>query len=341
MMISLEELVKQYNSVVAVDGISLEVASGELFGFLGPNGAGKTTTIKILTTLLRPTSGRAMVAGYDVLKQPARVRSVIGYVAQDVSLDDKGTGRENLMLQGRLHHIDSKLLRQRVEELLELVELTADANRLVETYSGGMRKRLDLIAGLVHRPKVLFLDEPTLGLDPQTRARVWTYLNELNQKEGITIFLTTHYMEEADTLCHRLAIIDHGKIKALGSPKELKDDIGGDRIDIGFSEERLVGESVLVQTASQALQGQPYIQRIETLRDSVAVYVDKGEKVVPQIVEFLAQRGISVKTVTLSRPSLNDVFLKHTGYTIRASEASSAEQFRERFRRMGMGRRRP
>jgi len=336
-MIRVEQLVKQYDSITAVDGVSLEVTPGELFGFLGPNGAGKTTTIKVLTTLLRPTSGRAMVAGYDVMKEPGKVRSVIGYVAQDVSVDDKGTGRENLMLQGHLHHMENKLLRQRVDKLLELVGLTADANRRTETYSGGMRKRLDLIVGLVHQPKVLFLDEPTLGLDPQTRARVWSYLRDINQREGITIFLTTHYMEEADTLCHRLAIIDQGKIKALGSPNELKDDIGGDRIDIGFSEERLIGESVFVDSALRVLRGQPFIQRIETLGDSLAVYADRGERIIPQIVELLAQSGVPAKTVTLSRPSLNDVFLKHTGYTIRGGEASTAERFRERFRRRPKG----
>mgnify|MGYP002395975732 CR=1 FL=1 len=334
MMIKVEQLVKQFNSLTAVNGVSFEVAEGELFGFLGPNGAGKTTTIKILTTLLKPTSGRATVAGYDVLKQPAEVRQVIGYVAQDVSLDDKGTGRENLMLQGRLHHMDNKLLRQRVDELLDLVDLTPDANRLTETYSGGMRKRLDLIAGLVHRPKVLFLDEPTLGLDPQTRARVWSYLRDLNRKEGITMFLTTHYMEEADDLCHRVGIIDHGEIKSLGPPDELKGEIGGDCITIGFSEERLLGEGALVETASRALQGQPYIQRIETLADSVAVYVDRGEEIMPQIIELLRQKGITVKTITLSRPSLQDVFLKHTGSTIRDREASSTEQFRQFLKRM-------
>lgn len=333
-MIKVEQLVKQYNSLTAVNGISFEVGRGELFGFLGPNGAGKTTTIKILTTLLKPTTGRAIVAGYDVLKEPGKVRNVIGYVAQDVSVDDKGTGRENLVLQGRLHHMDSKLLRQRVEELLELVDLSADANRVAETYSGGMRKRLDLIAGLVHRPQVLFLDEPTLGLDPQTRAKVWSYLRTLNQNEGITMFLTTHYMEEADELCHRVGIIDHGEMKALGSPEELKDEIGGDCINIGFSEERLLGESALVESASQALQGQPYIQRIETLADSVAVYVDRGDEIMPRIVELLRENGISVKTITLSRPSLQDVFLKHTGSTIRDREASSAEQFREFRNRM-------
>jgi ABC-2 type transport system ATP-binding protein len=334
MMIKVEQLVKQYDSLTAVNAISFEVTEGELFGFLGPNGAGKTTTIKILTTLLKPTSGRAMVADYDVLKEPSKVRNVIGYVAQDISVDDKGTGRENLMLQGRLHRMDGKLLRQRVDELLELVDLTADAKRLAETYSGGMRKRLDLIAGLVHRPKVLFLDEPTLGLDPQTRARVWSYLGDLSQKDGITIFLTTHYMEEAEELCHRVGIIDYGAIRALGSPKELKDEIGGDRINIGFSEESLVGEGSLIENASQALKGQPYIQRIETLADSVAVYVEKGEELMPKIVALLGEKSIPMKTLTLSRPSLNDVFLKHTGYTIRDREASAAEQFRERFKMM-------
>jgi len=334
MMIKVEQLVKQYDSLTAVNGISFEVTQGELFGFLGPNGAGKTTTIKILTTLLKPTSGRAIVAGYDVLKEPSMVRNVIGYVAQDVSVDDKAKGRENLMLQGRLHRMDGRLLHQRVDELLELVDLTADAKRLAETYSGGMRKRLDLIAGLVHRPKVLFLDEPTLGLDPQTRARVWSYLRDLNQKEGITIFLTTHYMEEAEELCHRVGIIDYGEIRALGSPKELKDEIGGDRINIGFSEESLIGEGSLIENASQALKGQPYIQRIETLADSVAVYVDKGEEIMPKIVALLGEKRIPMKTLTLSRPSLNDVFLKHTGYTIRDREASAAEQLRERFKMM-------
>lgn len=339
-MIRVEQLAKQFNSLTAVNGISFEVAPGELFGFLGPNGAGKTTTIKILTTLLKPTSGRAMVAGYDVLKEPGKVRSIIGYVAQDISVDDKGTGRENLMLQGHLHRMDGKVLRQRVDELLELVDLTADAKRLAENYSGGMRKRLDLIAGLVHRPKVLFLDEPTLGLDPQTRVRVWDYLRELNKREGITILLTTHYMEEADELCHRVAIIDQGEIKTLGSPEELKDEIGGDCISIGFSEERLIGGGALVETAFQALQDQPYIQRIETLADSVAVYVDRGEEIMPQIIELLREHGIAVKTISLSRPSLQDVFLKHTGSTIRDREASTAEQFREHLKKiMGRGRR--
>jgi len=334
-MIRVEKLVKQFNSITAVNELSLQIEEGELFGFLGPNGAGKTTTIKILTTLLKPTCGRAIVAGYDVLKEPGKVRNVIGYVAQDISVDDKATGRENLMLQGHLYRMGSKILSQRVDELLELVDLTADASRLAETYSGGMRKRLDLIAGLIHRPKVLFLDEPTLGLDPQTRTRVWGYVRELSQKEGITIFLTTHYMEEADELCHRVAIIDQGKIVALGSPGELKDDIGGDCINIGFSEERLIGDDTFLQTAFRVLQSQPYVQRVEALSDSVAAYVERGEELVPRIVELLGKRGVAVKTITLSRPSLNDVFLKHTGYTIRDQEANSVEQFRERFRRMG------
>ncbi len=197
-----------------------------------------------------------------------------------------------------------------------------------------MRKRLDLISGLIHRPKVLFLDEPTLGLDPQTRTKVWHYIRELNQKDNITIFLTTHYMEEADELCHRVAIIDHGKIVALGSPEELKDEIGGDCVNIGFSEESLAKDSALVETASRALQNQPYIQNVEALTDSVAVYVEKGEEKIPKIAALLSEKGIPMKTMTLSGPSLNDVFLKHTGYTFRDSEASSAEQFRKFYKRI-------
>jgi ABC-2 type transport system ATP-binding protein len=337
-MIKVEQLVKQFNSLTAVNNVSFEVKQGEMFGFLGPNGAGKTTTIKVLTTLLKPTSGGATVAGYDVIKEPSKVRNVIGYVAQDISLDDKATGRENVMLQGRLHHMDGNIIRQRVDELLDLVELAPDANRLTETYSGGMRKRLDLIAGLIHRPQVLFLDEPTLGLDPQTRAKVWNYLRDLNTKEGITIFLTTHYMEEADELCHRVGIIDHGEIRALGPPKALKADIGGDCIKIGFSEESLIGDSALIEAASKALQDQPHIQRIEKLADGVAIYVEQGDEIMPHILELLKEKNIQVKTITLSRPSLNDVFLKYTGYTMRDSEAGSAEQMRERFKRMGQRR---
>ncbi len=333
-MIKVEQLVKQFDSLTAVNSISFEVEQGEIFGFLGPNGAGKTTTIRILTTLIKPTSGRAIVSDYDVLKEPGKVRNVIGYVAQDVSVDDKATGRENLILQGHLHRVENKVLRQRVDELLDLVELSADANRLAETYSGGMRKRLDLISGLIHRPKVLFLDEPTLGLDPQTRTKVWHYVRELNQKDNITIFLTTHYMEEADELCHRVAIIDRGEIVALDSPQELKDEIGGDCVKIGFSEESLVGDSALVRTAYNALQNQPYIQNVEALTDGVAVYVEKGEEIIPKIASLISAKGIPMKTMTLSRPSLNDVFLKHTGYTFRDSEASTAEQFRTFYKRI-------
>jgi len=222
-IIQVVDLVKQYRGGVrAVDGVSFEVRPGEIFGFLGPNGAGKTTTIMCLITLLEPTSGRAVVCGYDAARQPDRVRSRIGYVSQDIAVDDALTGRENLYLQGRLYHLDRATIAERSREVLEMVDLTDRADDIVATYSGGMRKRLDIAEGLIHRPAVLFLDEPTLGLDIQTRRRIWDYVRLLRDREGITVFMTTHYMEEADQLCDRIAIIDHGRIAAIGPPGDLK-----------------------------------------------------------------------------------------------------------------------
>ena len=222
-VIEIQNLVKVYpDGTEALKGITFDIKEGEFFGFLGPNGAGKSTTIRIITTLLPRTSGDVHVLGYDVATHPNEVRVRIGYAAQEVGIDDELTGRENLMLQGRLYHVDEKTLKRRVEELLDITDLTGDADRRSGSYSGGMRKRLDLATGLVHHPQILFLDEPTTGLDPQTRASLWTYLERLNHQEGLTIFLTTHYMEEADRLCPRLAIIDHGSIVAMGSPEELK-----------------------------------------------------------------------------------------------------------------------
>ena len=218
--------------VRAVDGIDFEVKPGEIFGFLGPNGAGKTTTIKVLNTLIKPTSGTATVCGYDVVKNHAEVRTCIGYVAQDVGVDEYGTGRENLTLYGHFYRLDGKTIKQRVKDLFELVDLTGSEDRLVSTYSGGMRKRLDLAMGLIHYPKVIFMDEPTVGLDPQTRSHIWDYIHDMVRTMGITIFLTTHYMEEADHLADRIAIIDLGKIVATGTPDELKSSIGGDIITL-------------------------------------------------------------------------------------------------------------
>ncbi|MEM3448458.1 MAG: ATP-binding cassette domain-containing protein, partial [Nitrososphaerota archaeon] len=230
--IVVERLVKRFGNIVAVDEVSFTVNRGELFGFLGPNGAGKTTTISILTTLLKPTSGRALVGGFDVESEADKVRRIVGLVPQDITVDDDLTGWENLMLHAGLYHLDRQEAKRRAREVLELVNLLDAASRKVETYSGGMRKRLELAAGLMHHPQILFLDEPTLGLDVQTRTAIWDYVKRLRNELGMTIFLTTHYMDEADTLCDRIAIIDHGKIRAIDTPTNLKNSLGGDIIEL-------------------------------------------------------------------------------------------------------------
>ncbi|MHA1603694.1 MAG: ATP-binding cassette domain-containing protein, partial [Candidatus Freyarchaeota archaeon] len=220
-------LVKKFGEIVAVDGISIKVKEGEIFGLLGPNGAGKTTTISMLCCMIKPTSGEAYVNGYDILKHPNEVRKSIGIVFQEPAIDDRLTGRENMEIHAMLYNVPRKIMKQRIDEALELVELTDRADHLVRTYSGGMRRRLEIARGLIHRPKVLFLDEPSLGLDPQTRERIWDYIEGMAERENMTIILTTHYMEEADRLCDRVAIIDFGKIKVEGSPSELKNSLGG------------------------------------------------------------------------------------------------------------------
>ncbi|MBM3133098.1 MAG: ATP-binding cassette domain-containing protein, partial [Chloroflexi bacterium] len=231
--IQTDKLTKVFpGGITAVDAIDFEVREGEIFGFLGPNGAGKTTTIKMLNTLIRPTSGTAVVAGFDVVKHPAEVRRSIGYVAQDVGIDEHATGRENLTLYGRFYRLDGKTIKERVDSLFALVDLASFEDKMVSTYSGGMRKRLDIAMGLIHQPKLIFLDEPTVGLDPQTRARMWEYIQSLARTMGITIFLTTHYMDEADKLADRIAIIDRGKIMTIGTPDELKRSIGGDVVTL-------------------------------------------------------------------------------------------------------------
>ncbi len=234
-VIEVEGLRKTYpDGTEAVRDISFNVAEGEFFGFLGPNGAGKSTTIKVLITLLRATSGRARIFGHDIVDDATVIRTLIGYVAQEVGVDDELTGRENLWLQGRLYHMDSSVLNKRINELLELVDLAADADRMAGSYSGGMRKRLDLATSLIHWPQLLFLDEPTTGLDPQNRAGIWSYLEELNKREGMTISLTTHYLEEADKLCHRLAIIDHGRIHRQRNARVAESRAGWRRDQPGF-----------------------------------------------------------------------------------------------------------
>jgi daunorubicin resistance ABC transporter ATP-binding subunit len=317
-VIEVEELTKVYpDGTEAVRGISFRVARGAFFGFLGPNGAGKSTTIKILITLLGQTGGTARILGHDVTREADAIRRRIGYAAQEVGVDDDLSGRENLLLQGRLYHLPAPLLRQRVEELLRLMDLEADADRAAGAYSGGMRKRLDLATGLIHRPEVLFLDEPTTGLDPQNRAALWRYLERLNKQDGLTIFLTTHYMEEADRLCDRLAIIDHGRLIAQGSPAELKAQLGGQVIALVFPEAELAQSQ---ERAAALLRGLPGVRDVVPFDEGVNVIAEDGGAAVPEVLRVLASAGVTVARLSLTSPTLDDVFLKHTGHSIRREE---------------------
>jgi ABC-2 type transport system ATP-binding protein len=298
-----------------VDHIDLEIKEGEIFGLLGPNGAGKTTIIRMLSTLTRPTSGTAKVAGYDILKDSKEVRQLIGYSAQAAGLMENATGRENLDLFGRYHHMEGGLLKKRMGELLELVSLTEDANRLVKTYSGGMRKRLEIATALVHQPKMLFLDEPTLGLDIQIRVNIWDYVRRLTG-EGITILLTTHYLEEADRLSDHVAIIDKGKIMVTGTPEELKSAIEGDSVSLRMPSASAEERKATFQKTEKTLSGQPFVKKIMATHDGVNVYVDRADEAMPKILRLLEKEGVETASTTVSRPSLDDVFIRYTGRTI-------------------------
>jgi ABC-2 type transport system ATP-binding protein len=333
-IIRVDSLVKVFDpDIRAVDGISFEVRRGEIFGFLGPNGAGKSTTIKVITTLLRKNSGRVTVDGLDLDADPAKIREVIGYAAQEISVDDDLTGRENLRLQCKFYHIPRAEIDSRVDTILRAVDLIEAADRRAGTYSGGMRRRLDLGMGLISRPKILFLDEPTTGLDPQNRVAVWNYIKQLNAN-GMTIFLTTQYMEEADHLADRLCIIDRGKIVAQGTPADLKAGIGADVIQIAVRDEN--GGDAKVR-ARETLQRLPEVREIQDFEAGVAVYAKDGPALVPQVVRALDESGIAIQRLTLSEPTLNDVFLKHTGHQMRVEEVRppSRTMFAGRRRRMG------
>jgi ABC-2 type transport system ATP-binding protein len=299
-------------AVEAVAGVDLQVADGEIFGFLGPNGAGKTTTLRILATLLKPTAGTARVAGFDVAHQAAEVRKRIGYVAQAGGSYRASTGREELVIQGRLFGMSKADAGRRAQEILEALELAEAGDRTCSTYSGGMRRRLNIGIGMVHRPAVLFLDEPTTGLDPQARARMWDEIRKL-RASGTSVFLTTHYLEEADALCDRLAIIDHGRIVAEGSPDELKRQIAGDVLTIGVNGH---GQQVV-----DLLTAQPYVREACLEDGLVRLYVDRGEAAVPEVLRLLDRHGMAPSTINLHRPSLDDVFLKKTGRSLRETAA--------------------
>jgi ABC-2 type transport system ATP-binding protein len=305
--IEAEGLVKTYpGDVRALDGLSLSVPAGTVFGLLGPNGAGKSTTVRILTTLSRPDAGAARVAGHDVLADPVAVRRAIGCVGQRSGVDREATGLENLRLQGQIHGLRGRSLAVRAAELLAQFGLADAAGRLVRTYSGGMQRRLDIAMALVHRPQVLFLDEPTTGLDPEVRTEMWTEIERLTREEGLSILLTTHYLEEADRLASDLAIVDRGRVVAGGSPERLKAELRGDAIsvELGFA------ANGAVQAALEPLEG---IRELLVEGTSLHARADEGARAVPLVLAALEARGVDVASVTVARPSLDDVYLRHTG----------------------------
>lgn len=319
-IIDVKDLVLVYaDGTKAVDNISFSVKAGEFFGFLGPNGAGKSTTIKVLTTLLRKTSGTVTIADYDVEKQAAAIRKIIGVQSQETTVDGDLTGRENIELQGHFHQMNGAEIKKRVNELLGLVGLEDAAEKRARNYSGGMKKRLDLATALIHKPKLLFLDEPTTGLDPQSRAAIWSYLEKLNKDEGITIFLTTQYLEEADKLCKRLSIIDSGKIVASGSPTDLKHQIGADSIRISLENCKKDNAK-----AKEIIKSMTDVTDILDSEECLTVYAKNAGLLIADIVRALDSSDIRLASVTFSSPSLDDVFMKHTGKRIRAEELVKA-----------------
>jgi ABC-2 type transport system ATP-binding protein len=320
-MIEARDLKKDYGDVRALDGISFDVASGTIFGLLGPNGAGKSTTVKVLTTLARPDSGEAKVAGRDVLREPAEVRRAIGVVAQRSGVDRDLTGRENVKLQGHLQGMRGRELDRRTDELMEQFGLTEAARRVARTYSGGMQRRLDIAMGLVHRPQVLFLDEPTTGLDPEVRAAMWQEIERLKAEEGLTILLTTHYMDEADRLAAQVAIVDRGRVVAQGSPAELKASLEGDAVHIELEGANVNGN------VHGAIRDVPGLRDVMVEGRSLHARVDDGGRAVPAVLAALDAHSVPVATVTVARPSLDDVYLRYAGRSF--SEADKDEKKEE------------
>jgi ABC-2 type transport system ATP-binding protein len=313
-----EGLGRAFAEVNAVDGIDLDIRTGEIYGFLGPNGAGKSTTVRMLCTLLSPTSGTATVAGFDVATRPSDVRLRIGVALQEAALDPKQTGAELLRLQGLLYGLPKRVMKQRVAELFELIDLTEAMDRRIDTYSGGMKRRLDVAAALVHNPDILFLDEPTTGLDPASRARVWDEVRRLNTELGMTIFLTTQYLEEADSLAHRVGIIDHGKIVAEGTPNDLKRSVGADVIVA-----RLGGDAAGVADAVRVVEG---VQEVEVHGNELIVTTNAGSATISPVAVALANCEVPVRDLTLRTPTLDDVFLELTGSRIENEGSDDSEE---------------
>jgi len=331
--IEVDGLTRVFNEKVrAVDGVSFRVRRGEMYGFLGPNGAGKTTTVSMLTAGLRPTSGTASIDGIDVVREPERIKRHIGIVFQESSADNDLSGRENLELAAGLFRVPRSETRGRIETLLERMQLAEAADRRVKTYSGGMRRRLELAVGIIHTPPVLFLDEPTLGLDPQGRAGFWQYVQQLRRDEGTTVFVTTHYLEEADQLCDRIAIIDHGKIVAAGTPSELKDRVGGDVITVTGSAD--------APDLTPALGGLPGVASVQRQDRMYRIKCANGEAAVPAVVQAFVAAGVPMASVALKRPTLDEAFLEYTGRAFREDEGGDATQWAVRVRQFQDRRRR-
>lgn len=305
------DLTKKFGNFTAVDRVNIQVNEGEIFGLLGPNGAGKSTTISMLCTILRPTSGTANINGYDIVKQPGQVRKSIGIVFQDPSIDDRLTGRENMELHADLYGVPRDVMHSRIDEVLKLVELEDKASHFVNTYSGGMRRRLEIARSLIHYPKVLFLDEPTIGLDPQSRDHIWNYISDLKERENITIILTTHYMEEADELCDRIAIIDRSKIIALDSPYNLKEKLENEMITIETRDNDLF---------TSKLNETKLAENIAEIDGKLNLSVKNAHTALPRIVELAVSAGVYIDSIEIREPDLDDVFMYYTGREIRESD---------------------
>lgn len=312
-------LTKKFKSLTAVDSVSINIEEGEIFGLLGPNGAGKTTLISMLVTMKKPTSGSAIVNGFNIQNSPSEVRKSIGIVFQDQSLDEELTAYENLELHAATYGLPKAERNKRINEVIGIVELSDRLNSLVKTFSGGMKRRLEIGRGLLHYPRILFLDEPTIGLDPQTRNHIWEYIKKLKKEHGITIILTTHYMEEADAICDRIGIIDHGKIVALDNSVNLKNSMGGDTI-------KLESESLI--KLEDILKKFEWVKQMRIEGISLIITLETGEKKIPEIIEIAAKHKIDIKSVTMHKPSLEEVFLKYTGHSIREEEANTKDSMR-------------
>jgi ABC-2 type transport system ATP-binding protein len=321
-IITTENLSKNFGSLKAVDNVSFDVKEGEIFGFLGPNGAGKTTTINMLTTLLKPTSGKAEVCGFDIFKHANEVRRSVGVVPQEYTADEDMTGINNILLCADLYGMPRSDSKPHAQELLELVELQDAAKRKVSTYSGGMRRRLELACGLINYPKLLFLDEPTLGLDVQTRTAVWKYIKTLKDDYHMTLFMTTHYLEEADSVCDRIAIIDHGHIIRIGSPEELKESVGGDVIVVGVKESEPDISSDIAQIK--------LVREVKKKDNTYRIKAELGEEASPRITDLFRSKGLHVTKVSLTKPTLDEAYLEFTGRSLREEEVDKLQMFRQR-----------